>query len=52
MMKEKGSVKYAEDLARKYANEAKEKFNEYFSDLPNKEVFEAAVDFFTMERNV
>ncbi len=52
MMKEKGSIKFAEDLAKKYADEAKAKFNEYFSDLPNKEVFEAAVDFFTMDRNV
>lgn len=52
MMKEKGSVKHLEDMAKKFAVEAKEKFNEYFSDLPNKEVFEAAVDFFTMDRNV
>ena len=52
MMKEKGSVEHSEQMAKKFAEEAKAKFNEYFSDLPNKEVFEAAVDFFTMDRKV
>ncbi|MBR9682781.1 MAG: polyprenyl synthetase family protein [Candidatus Aenigmarchaeota archaeon] len=52
MMKEKGSVQYAEDMAKKFSAEAKIKFNEYFPDLPNREIFEAAVDFFTMDRKV
>ena len=52
MMKEKGSVKFAEDLAKKHADEALEKFNEYFSDLPNKEIFEAAINFFALKRDV
>jgi len=52
MMKEKGSVEHSEQMAKRFADEAKAKFEEHFSDLPNKEVFEAAVNFFTMDRKV
>ncbi len=52
LMKEKGSVDFAEKKAEEYAKKAKESFNRYFSDLPNKEAFEAAIDFFTMSRKV
>jgi len=52
LMKEKGSVEYAERKAQEFADIAKKKFNEYFSDIPNKEIFESAIDFFTMKRNL
>ena len=52
LMKERGSVEYAEKKAEEYAKEALEKFKEHFSDLPNKEAFEAAIEFFTLKRDV
>lgn len=52
LMKEKGSVDYAEKKAQEFADIAKKKFNDYFSDIPNREIFESAIDFFTMKRNL
>ncbi len=52
LMKEKGSVEFAEKKAQEFAETARKKFNEYFSDIQNKEEFEAAIDFFTMKRNL
>lgn len=52
LMKERGSVDYAEKRAAELANIAKEKFNKYFSHVPNKDMFEAGIDFFTMKRDV
>ncbi len=52
LMKERGSVAYAEKRAEELANLAKEKFNKYFSNVPNKEVFESAINFFAMKREV
>lgn len=52
LMKERGSVAYGEMKAEQYAKEAKDNFNKYFPNLPNKEVFEAAIDFFAVKRKV
>jgi len=52
LMKEKGSVDYAEKRAAELANLAKENFRKYFSHLPNRELFEAAIDFFALKRQV
>ncbi|MEK6948159.1 MAG: polyprenyl synthetase family protein [Nanoarchaeota archaeon] len=52
LMKEKGSVTYAEKRAQIYADEARSKFNRYFPNIKNKEIFEAAIDFFTMKRDL
>ncbi len=52
MMKKYGSIEYAEKKAEMYAAEAKRKFSENFPDLDNREMFDAAIDFFVMKRNV
>jgi len=52
LMKQYGSVRFAEEKARDFAEKARKLFNKYFSNLPNKESFGAAIDFFTMERKV
>lgn len=52
LMKERGSVDFAENKAKEFGEKARKIFNEHFSDLPNKEAFESAIDFFTMERKV
>jgi len=52
LMKKKGSVQFAEKMAENWAKDAREKFNKHFSNLPNKEEFEAAIDFFAMSRKV
>ncbi len=52
LMKKRGSVEFAEKEAERHAKDAREKFNEYFSNLPNKEAFEAAIDFFAVSRKV
>lgn len=52
LMKEKGSVEYAEKKALEFAEMARGKFNEHFSGISNREIFESAIDFFTMKRNL
>ena len=52
LMKKRGSIEFGEKKAEEYAKEAKQKFNNYFSNVLNKEVFEAAIDFFAMKREV
>jgi len=52
LMKERGSIAFAEDLAEKFADDAKAMFNEQFPDLPNGEAFEAAIEFFAKKRTV
>lgn len=51
LMKEKGSIEYAEKKAQEFADSAIKKFNEYFPEIPNRELFESAIGFFTMKRN-
>ncbi|MBW6452020.1 MAG: polyprenyl synthetase family protein [DPANN group archaeon] len=52
LMKTRGSVAYAEKKAEEYAEKSIEIFNKYFSDIPNKEDFQSAINFFTMKRDV
>ncbi|KHO53883.1 MAG: geranylgeranyl diphosphate synthase, type II [archaeon GW2011_AR18] len=52
LMKEKGSIGYAENRAQVYADEARNKFNRYFPNIKDKDIFEAAIDFFTMKRDL
>jgi len=52
LMKERGSVEYAERRAAELAELARSNFKKYFSHLPNKAAFEAAIDFFAMKRQV
>ncbi|MBI5073349.1 polyprenyl synthetase family protein [Candidatus Woesearchaeota archaeon] len=52
LMKKKGSVKFAEKKAEEFAELAKNNFNKHFSKIPNKEVFETAIDFFATKRKV
>jgi geranylgeranyl diphosphate synthase type II len=52
LMKTRGSVAYAEEMAEHYADEATASFREHFPDLPNGEAFEAAIEFFAKKRTV
>ena len=52
LMKEKGSIEFAENKAKKHAEAAKTKFNNYFPNISHKEELESAIDFFAVKRNV
>jgi len=52
LMKECGSIAFAEKKAEEFGDIAKKRFNDYFSYIPNKEVFNAAIDFFAKTRRV
>ena len=52
MMKKYGSIEFAENKAKEFADKALSKFKEYFSDMKNKEEIEAAINFFALKRTV
>ncbi len=52
LMKKRGSVTHAEEMAERYADEAKAAFNKHFPGLPNADAFEAAIEFFAKKRTV
>ncbi len=52
LMKKRGSVAHAEEMAERYAGEAKAAFNKNFPGLPNGDAFEAAIEFFAKKRTV
>jgi geranylgeranyl diphosphate synthase, type II len=52
LMKKRGSIEYAEKKAEGFASDAKEIFRRNFPDVKNKEMFEAAIEFFAVKRKV
>nr|MDO8083569.1 polyprenyl synthetase family protein [Candidatus Sigynarchaeum springense] len=50
LMKKRGSIAHAEEMAERYAGEAKAAFNKHFPGLPNRDAFEAAIEFFAKKR--